>query len=50
MILNTGVGTITLDASTLLSKNSASTITDQYAGATVVHKGSGNWFAFGDLT
>lgn len=42
--------TITLNATTTLNtKDSAVTITDQYGAVSVVHKGSNVWHAWGDL-
>ncbi len=48
-VINSGVGTITLDASNLLTINSYTDLSDQYAAANAVHKGSGTWYAWGDL-
>ena len=48
--VNAGVGVITLDASKLLTKDSAVTIVDQYAGISAVHKGNGIYYCWGGLT
>lgn len=49
-IVNVGTGTITLAAATTLqSKDSAVTLPNQYSAATVYHRGSNVWLAFGDL-
>jgi len=48
--VNAGVGVITLDASKLLTKDSAVTIVDQYAGISAVHKGNGTYYCWGGLT
>jgi hypothetical protein len=49
-IVNAGPGIITLNASTLLTIDSSTRIATQNAAASVVHKGSGVWRAFGNLT
>ena len=49
-LINIGVGTIALDASNLLTKNSSINISEQYGVANGVHRGSGTWYAWGDLT
>ena len=48
-IVNTGTGIITLDASNLLTMDSSVKLSNQYAGASAVHKGSGTWYAWGLL-
>jgi len=48
-IFNSGIGTVTLNASTLLSINSSVNITTQYSAASVIYKGSNTWYAFGNL-
>ena len=48
-IVNIGPGVITLNASTLLATDSSVALRDRYAMATVVHKGSGRFYAAGNL-
>lgn len=48
-IINSGVEVITLEASTLYSMDGSTKISDQYAAASVIHKGSGVWYALGFL-
>ena len=48
-IINVGGGNITLNASTLLTMDSSIVLRDRYATATAVHKGSGVWYASGNL-
>jgi len=48
-IINIGTGYVTLEASTLYTTDSSVQLRDQYAGATAIHKGSGTWYAFGNL-
>ena len=48
-IVNASDGYVTLDASVLLTTDSSVQLQNQYAGATVVHKGSGTWYAWGNL-
>lgn len=50
-IVNSGVGTITLEASggVLYTADASVKLSRQYAGATVAHKGSGVWYAWGLL-
>lgn len=51
VIVNVGSGTITLSAATTLqSKDGASQLANQYGAATVYHRGSDVWLAFGDLS
>lgn len=46
-----GTDTVTLIASTTLnSKDSATSLANQYGAVTVLHKGSNVWYAFGDLS
>jgi hypothetical protein len=49
-IINTDGGTVTLNASTLLSEDSSIKLIKKYSAASAIHKGSGTWYAFGDLT
>ena len=49
-IINTGTGIITLNASTLLTADSSVNIRSKYSGATAAHKGSGIWYAIGNLS
>lgn len=50
VIVNIGVGTITITADTTLqSKNAAVTLPNQYGMATVYHRGSNIWLLAGDL-
>ena len=50
-VMNMGSGvTVTLSAATtLLSKGGKVTITSQYGGVSIYHKGSNVWVAMGDL-
>jgi hypothetical protein len=48
-VINAGTGTITLNASVLYSTDASVKLSDKYAGATAIHKGSGRWYAFGNL-
>lgn len=48
-VINSGPGTITLNASTFLATDSSLALRDRYAAASVVHKGSGVFYAFGNL-
>jgi len=48
-IVNIGTGTITLEASTLLTKDSSVRLIGQYSAVSSVHKGNGVWYAFGNL-
>ena len=48
-IINTGPGVITLNASILYTTDASIKLTDRYAAASALHKGSGTWFAFGNL-
>jgi len=48
-IVNSGIGTITLDASNLLTTDTFVKLEDQYAGASAVHKSNGTWFSWGNL-
>ena len=48
-VLNIGDGVITLEASTLLSVDSSVALRDKYAGASVIHRGSGIFYAVGNL-
>jgi hypothetical protein len=45
-IVNSGIGTITLDASNLLTTDTFVNLIKQYAGASAVHKGNGSWYAW----
>lgn len=49
-IVNVGAGIITIDATTTIqTKDSAVTITSQYGGISIYHRGSNIWLATGDL-
>ena len=48
VIVNVGSGTITLSATTTLQAE-ATTLPNQYTGATVYHRGSNVWLAMGRL-
>lgn len=48
-IVNIGGGNITLNASTMLTTDSSVVLRDRYAGASVVHKGSGAFYGWGNL-
>ncbi|MCB9813261.1 MAG: hypothetical protein H6772_02530 [Pseudomonadales bacterium] len=51
VIVNVGSGTITLSAATSLqSAGGATTITSQYSGAVVYHRGTNIWLAMGNLS
>ena len=51
VIVNVGAGTITLAAAgTLQSKDANVDLADQYGAATMYHRGSNVWIAFGDLS
>lgn len=48
-VLNSGTGYVTLNASTLYTTDSSVRLIDRYSMASAVHKGSGVWFAAGNL-
>ena len=48
-VINSGTGIVTLDASNLLTTDASVDLVARYAGATAVHKGSGTWYAWGNL-
>lgn len=48
-VVNNGPGTITLEASTLYATDGSVALRDKYAGASFAHKGSGVWYAWGNL-
>lgn len=49
VVYNVGDGVITLNASTLYTTDSSIYIRQKYAAASALHKGSGVWFAFGNI-
>lgn len=49
-IVNVGSGIITVEATTLVSKDSKVTLANQYGGGSVYHRGSNVWLLVGDLT
>ena len=49
VIMRTTTGTVSL-AGTILSAGTTNEITTQYGAVTAVHKGSGTWYVFGDLS
>jgi hypothetical protein len=48
-VVNDTTGTVTLNASTLLTTDSSIVLRDRYAAASIYHKGSGVFYAFGNL-
>lgn len=48
-VFNSGPGTITFNASTLLAADASVVIRKRYGAATAIHKGSGLWYLMGNL-
>lgn len=49
-VVNVGTGTVTLAATTLRSRGGRNNLSQQWAAATMYHRGSGEWVTAGDLS